>query len=236
MSWHIGKLNRAVGGKPAPFRRDQLADRKINVLGFVELDKFKAMAGVSTGRRMSGGSGMENQVLNDRNTTQPMNTKLHILVCVATMLAGMLRATADTNRIVNERLINADLRQVKGPFNTMFKNCVGAGRANEGLRADWQRQLVYAHKECGFTYIRMHGLFCDDMGVYKENKQGIPEYNWQYIDELYDFLNRIGMKPFVELSFTPAALASGSQTIFWWKGNVTKPRTRKSGRTSFAPS
>ena len=156
-----------------------------------------------------------------------MNTKFHILVCVATMLAGTLRTTADTNQIVNERLINADLRQVKGPFNTMFKSCVGAGRANEGLRADWQRQLVYAHKECGFTYIRMHGLFCDDMGVYKENKKGIPEYNWQYIDELYDFLNRIGMKPFVELSFTPAALASGSQTIFWWKGNVTKPKDPK---------
>ena len=52
----------------------------------------------------------------------------------------------------------------------MFNFCVGAGRANEGLRADWQRQLTYAHHECGFKYIRMHGLFDDDMGVYREDE------------------------------------------------------------------
>ena len=105
----------------------------------------------------------------------------------------------------------------------MFKLCVGAGRANEGLRADWQRQLTIAHRECGFEYIRMHGLFTDDMGVYREDN-GKPEYNWQYIDELYDFLHSIGMKPFVELGFMPGGLASGSKTIFWWKGNVTPPK------------
>ena len=123
-----------------------------------------------------------------------------------------------------DRLVSADVRQVKGPLNTMFKTCVGAGRANEGLRADWQRQLTYVHEQCGFTYIRMHGLLGDDMGVYREDKNGRPEYNWQYIDELYDFLLRIHMKPFVELGFCPGALASGSKTIFWWKGNVTKPK------------
>lgn len=126
-----------------------------------------------------------------------------------------------------ERVVSADLRQVKGPLNTMFKVCVGAGRANEGLRADWQRQLAYLHKECGFTYLRMHGLLGDDMGVYREDAQGRPEYNWQYIDEVYDFLLRIGMKPFVELGFTPGAMATGSKTIFWWKGNVTPPKPQK---------
>ena len=87
-----------------------------------------------------------------------------------------------------ERVIAADLKRVKGPLDTMFKACVGAGRANEALRADWQRQLAYVHKECGFTYLRMHGLLGDDMGVYREDKAGRPEYNWQYIDEAFDFL------------------------------------------------
>jgi xylan 1,4-beta-xylosidase len=32
------------------------------------------------------------------------------------------------------------------------------------------------------------------------------------------------MKPFVELGFMPKALASGKQTIFWWKGNITPPK------------
>lgn len=106
----------------------------------------------------------------------------------------------------------------------MFKECIGAGRANEGLRADWQQQLAYVKKECGFKYIRMHGLLTDDMGVYKEDPKGNPEYNFQYIDVLYDYILSIGMKPFVELGFMPNALASGDKTIFWWKGNVTPPK------------
>jgi len=106
----------------------------------------------------------------------------------------------------------------------MHNFCVGAGRANEGLRADWQRQLRLVRAECGFRYIRFHGLFCDDMGVYQENKQGRPIYNWQYVDELFDFLQSIGMKPFVELGFMPGALASGPHTIFWYKANVTPPK------------
>ena len=147
-----------------------------------------------------------------------MNTRFALLVCLTLLLAGICPA-ANTNPPVTDRVIAADFRQVQGPLNTMFKKCVGAGRANEGLRADWQRQLTYAHRECGFEYIRMHGLFCDDMGVYRESKDGQPEYNWQYIDELYDFLQSIGMKPFVELGFMPSAMASGSETIFWWRGN-----------------
>jgi xylan 1,4-beta-xylosidase len=123
-----------------------------------------------------------------------------------------------------ERVINIDFSMEKGPLNEMFRECVGAGRANEGLRADWQQQLTYVKKECGFKYIRMHGLLTDDMGVYKEDKNGKPEYNYMYIDVLFDFLQSIGMKPFVELGFMPSALASGNKTIFWWRGNVTPPK------------
>ena len=140
-------------------------------------------------------------------------------------LAALFAALTLSGAAADEagRVVSADLKEMNGPLNTMFKRCVGAGRANEGLRADWQRQLTVAWRECGFEYIRMHGLFCDDMGVYRE-VNGKQEYNWQYIDELFDFLHSIGMKPFVELGFMPGGLASGSKTIFWWKGNVTPPR------------
>ena len=73
------------------------------------------------------------------------------------ILAAVDGPAAKTNE--TPRLISADLQQTNGPLDTMFNFCVGAGRANEGLRADWQRQLTYAHRECGFQYIRMHGLF-----------------------------------------------------------------------------
>ena len=96
-----------------------------------------------------------------------MNNNRVILTGISLLLMG-IPLVAGTNPPATDRVITADLRQVQGPMNTMFKKCVGAGRANEGLRADWQRQLTYAHRECGFEYIRMHGLFCDDMGVYRE--------------------------------------------------------------------
>lgn len=125
---------------------------------------------------------------------------------------------------INERIIQIDFNNVSGPLNKMFNECVGAGRANEGLRADWQQQLVYVKNECGFRYIRFHGLLTDDMGFYSINRDGRPQYNYMYIDALFDFLLSINIKPFVEIGFMPAALASGDKTIFWWRGNVTPPR------------
>lgn len=123
-----------------------------------------------------------------------------------------------------QRIITVDYKATAGKLNRMFNECVGAGRAAEGLRADWQQQLAYAHKECGFRYIRMHGLLTDDMAVYTEDNHGNPQYNFMYVDALFDFLHSIGMKPFVELGFMPGRLASGNKTIFWWRGNVTPPK------------
>jgi xylan 1,4-beta-xylosidase len=121
-------------------------------------------------------------------------------------------------------VISADYSQVKGPHNKFFRQVVGAGRAAEGLRGDWQRDLAVVHRECGFKYIRFHGLLHDEMGVYSEDKQGRPVYNFQYVDALYDAILNAGMKPFVELGFMPQALASGDKTVFWWKGNITPPK------------
>ncbi|MVN22034.1 GH39 family glycosyl hydrolase [Mucilaginibacter arboris] len=122
------------------------------------------------------------------------------------------------------RLIALDAGLVKGKLDRSYNFCVGAGRANEGLRADWQRQLRQTKQELGFRYIRFHGLLTNDMGVYQEDKKGNPIYNWQYLDELFDFLQSINIKPFVELGFMPNALASGNKTVFWWKGNITPPK------------
>lgn len=127
--------------------------------------------------------------------------------------------------LAQTRTIDVDLNHVKGSLNTSFKTAVGAGRANEGLRADWQQQLAEIKRDTDFKFIRMHGLLTDDMGVYKVDAQGREQYNFQYVDALYDYILSIGMKPFVELGFMPQALASGNKTIFWWRGNVTPPHS-----------
>lgn len=124
------------------------------------------------------------------------------------------------------RSIQVDVKKTIGNKNTVFAECIGAGRANEGLRADWQQQLSLIQKEIGFRYIRFHGLLHDDMDVYREDKKtGEAIYNWQYIDKLFDFLLSVNIRPFVEFGFMPKDLASGTKTIFWWKGNVTPPKS-----------
>jgi xylan 1,4-beta-xylosidase len=153
-----------------------------------------------------------------------MRIKFKMDALLTIILTVCWLASTNAQSALTERTIRLDFNRVKGPLNTMFRECVGAGRANEGLRADWQRQLAEVRKECGFKYIRMHGLLTDDMGVYREDKHGNPEYNYQYIDELTDYIVSIGMKPFVELGFMPEAMASGRKTIFWWRGNVTPPK------------
>ena len=85
-----------------------------------------------------------------------------------------------------------------------------AGRANEGLRTSWVEQLRLAKEQCGFQYLRMHGLFDDDMFVYFEDRNGNPVYNWQYVDEVYDRMLDIGVRPFVELSFFPKGIAANN--------------------------
>jgi xylan 1,4-beta-xylosidase len=145
-------------------------------------------------------------------------------ICCIAIFFLLTSLTATAQDKIGPRKIDVDLNRPAGVLSRSSNLCIGAGRANEGLRADWQRQLKVAHDQCGFEYIRFHGLLSDDMGVYFEDKNGKPIYNWQYIDELFDFLHSIGMKPFVEVGFMPGALASGSKTIFWWRGNVTPPK------------
>ncbi|MBR4254874.1 MAG: hypothetical protein IKQ16_07290 [Lentisphaeria bacterium] len=144
----------------------------------------------------------------------------------------MKKQTAVSPAKKNEpRIIESDLTQLKGPRSMVWSDCVGAGRIGEGLRDSWRKQLEHCHKEFGFRYLRAHGLLHDEMRVYTEDKNGKPVYNFMYIDDVYDFLLSIGMKPFVELGFMPEKLASvpsadtkpGDATVFWWKANVTPP-------------
>lgn len=152
-----------------------------------------------------------------------MRRSIMLFLLTSLFFSGTARAQKKTSKESIARAITVDLNVVTGPTKTGWRKCIGAGRANEGLRADWQEQLQKVKKDCGFEYIRMHGLLHDDMGVYFENNDKVS-YNWQYIDALYDFLLSIGIKPFVELSFMPKDLASGAETVFWWKGNITPPK------------
>ncbi len=108
-------------------------------------------------------------------------------------------------------------------YKPHWNPCVGAGRANEALRANWLEQMQLAHDVCGFERVRFHGLFHNDMFVYRENEDGSVTYNFQYIDELFDRLLDMGVQPFIELGFVPKDMAANDGEVFWWKGNSCPP-------------
>ena len=108
-------------------------------------------------------------------------------------------------------------------FVPYWRNCVGAGRAAEGLRAAFQEQLELVQKHIGFRYLRFHGLFHDDMFVLRQDADGRLIFNFQYIDDLFDRMLDKNIRPFVEFGFFPDCLKGGDATQCWWKAHVTPP-------------
>lgn len=115
------------------------------------------------------------------------------------------------------------LSQQGTPFPHFWEHTVGSDHAPIALRADWQTQLRRCHEELGFRYVRFHGLLSDDMGTVISHDDELL-YSFFNIDQIFDFLIEIGMRPFVELGFMPKALASGDTTVFRYAGNVTPPK------------
>lgn len=110
-------------------------------------------------------------------------------------------------------------------FHNQVDYCIGTGRMGLALHREYYEQLKLVQEEIGFRHIRGHGLFCDDMAIYQEAEDGSVEYNYTYLDRVMDDYRSLGLKPFLELGFMPQKLASGTQTIFYWKGNTTPPRS-----------
>jgi xylan 1,4-beta-xylosidase len=108
------------------------------------------------------------------------------------------------------------------PLPHVWEHTVGSCHAPLALRADWQAHLRRCRQELGFRHVRFHGLLSDGLGTLVRHK-GRLVYSFFNADRIVDFLLSIGMRPFVELSFMPTALASGGDTIFSYRGNVTPP-------------
>ena len=118
----------------------------------------------------------------------------------------------------------------KVTFNNNVDYCVGTGRLGLALTQEYLSELEYVQKMIGFSYIRGHGLFSDDVSIYheyEEDGETKVEYNYTYIDRIFDSYLRLGIRPYLELGFMPGQLASGTQTIFYWKGNTTPPKDYK---------
>jgi xylan 1,4-beta-xylosidase len=122
--------------------------------------------------------------------------------------------------------IQADAAAPAHPFPHFWEQMFGSGRSILTLRESYRRDLREVKAVTDFRYVRFHDILDDDIGVYDEDKNGNPVYNFSYVDQIYDGLLANGVKPFVELSFMPKKLAAQPNALhaFWYKQNVSPPR------------
>src|SRR5580698_10103732 len=145
-----------------------------------------------------------------------------VIVTTCLLLTATLVSSQQTPSTV-EIMVNA--RAATRPFPHYWEQVFGSGRAILSLRDSYRRDLRAMKASTSIQYVRFHAIFHDEVGVYSEDEQGRPVYNWSYVDQIYDGLLENGVRPFVELSFMPRALA-GSTTpqAFWYHPLPSPPK------------
>ena len=119
-------------------------------------------------------------------------------------------------------MLNDELPILKKNWNL----CVGSERMVTMLRSEYWERFDEVQSVLQFKFIRCHGLLCDDMGILRFDEWNGKKrvfYNFTYLDQVFDTMREHGCRPFLELGFMPTALASGTNSVFWWEGNVTPP-------------
>ena len=123
-------------------------------------------------------------------------------------------------------IITVDATAPSQPFPHFWEKMFGSGRAILSLRESYWRDLRKVKQATDFEFVRFHAIFHDEVGVYGEDPEGHPIYNFSYVDQIYDGLLANGVKPFVELSFMPRQLAAKEALHpFWYKPNVSPPKS-----------
>ncbi|GAA3730299.1 cellulase family glycosylhydrolase [Plantactinospora mayteni] len=92
------------------------------------------------------------------------------------------------------------------------------------IGAELAEALRIMRTELGVGSVRAHAILCDDLGVYRE-VDGAPVHDFSRVDEVYDRLLSLGLRPVVELSFMPRDLASDpTKTVFAYGAIISPPR------------
>lgn len=154
------------------------------------------------------------------STRTPVFSALQsVLLLLLTFQPGVARAQ------VPEEKIEVNLQAATRPFPHYWEQMFGSGRAILSLRDSYRRDLRTVRDATGFTYVRFHAIFHDEVGLYDEDSEGKPVYNFSYVDQIYDGLLENHVRPFVELSFMPRKLAAEQDfQSFWYKPNVSPPK------------
>jgi xylan 1,4-beta-xylosidase len=141
------------------------------------------------------------------------------------LLAAAMAAGAAAEVPPSETRIVIDASVQGRPLPHFWEHMFGSGRAILSLREGYRDDLRAVRRITGFSYVRFHAIFHDEVGLYSEDAHHKPVYNFSYIDQIYDGLLASGVRPFVELGFMPGALASTQQRqSFWYRPFSSPPK------------
>jgi xylan 1,4-beta-xylosidase len=147
------------------------------------------------------------------------------LIASVSAIFSLVPTPARTQSPADHELIVVDASAASHPFPHFWEEMFGSGRAILSLRESYRRDLREVEQITNLKYVRFHAILDDEVGVYNEDGEQHPFYNFSYVDQIYDGLLANGAKPFIELSFMPGKLAS-KEIIqsFWYKPNVAPPK------------
>jgi xylan 1,4-beta-xylosidase len=146
-----------------------------------------------------------------------------VILSVTSMRPGLPAQTG--NGSPESQVIVVDASAPAHPFPHFWEKMFGSGRAILSLRESYRHDLHEVKQITGFEYVRFHAIFHDEVGLYDEDAQGNPVYNFSYVDRIYDGLLANGVRPFVELSFMPKKLAARDVLqAFWYRPNISPPK------------
>jgi xylan 1,4-beta-xylosidase len=92
------------------------------------------------------------------------------------------------------------------------------------IGAELADALRRVRDEFGVRTVRAHAIFHDDNRVYRE-KKGKPVYDFSVVDEIYDQVLDLGLRPVVEIGFMPRDLAADpSKTVFEYGAVISPPK------------
>ena len=101
----------------------------------------------------------------------------------------------------------------------------GEGPGGLPVGEDLAAAFRIVREQLGVDVVRAHAILHDVLGVYREDEDGTPRYDFDKVDLVVDRLLATGLRPLVELSFMPKALAADPEPrVFDYIGLISPPR------------
>src|SRR5580693_7998038 len=116
---------------------------------------------------------------------KPLVKQALFYICVlGTLLsfAGVREANAQDSEPVE--VIEVDTQGPSHPFPHFWEQMFGSGRAILSLRESYRKDLREVKSITDFQYVRFHAIFHDEVGLYDEDSEGNPVYNFSYVDQI----------------------------------------------------